>query len=221
LHEILKESILNQQIKIIVVEDHFATLDGLVLGLSQEPDIEVVAHSAKANEGLELVEKFKPDVLVLDLHLPGSSNPNAMLQEFLRFATMEIIIFSAESRLAYIQEVLAMGVSAYLLKSERVSKIAETARRVMQGERGIVSQDLNAAYKKITPSEQEVLHMLGNGKKYQEIALERNTSLATARKQCEVLILKLGLENREQLITWAVKNGYGTNGAETGTLPKN
>jgi len=60
----------------------------------------------------------------------------------------------------------------------------------------------------------------GQGMKYQEIARERNTSVATARKQCETLILKLNLENREHLITWAVKNGYGTLGAETGnSLP--
>ncbi len=208
---------MTDQIKIVVVEDHFATLDGLVLGLSQERDMLVVGHSAKAEDGLKIVEEVKPDVLVLDLHLPGHSNPNAMLAEFLRFATVEIIIFSAESRLAYIQEVLTMGVSAYLLKSERVSKVAETIRQVVKGERGIISHDLNATYKKITPSEQEVLHMLGQGMKYQEIAQERNTSVATARKQCEVLILKLSLENREQLITWAVKNGYGTLGAETGT----
>lgn len=208
---------MTDQIKIVVVEDHFATLDGLVLGLSQERDMLVVGHSAKAEDGLKIVEEVKPDVLVLDLHLPGHSNPNAMLAEFLRYATVEIIIFSAESRLAYIQEVLTMGVSAYLLKSERVSKVAETIRQVMKGERGIISHDLNATYKKITPSEQEVLHMLGQGMKYQEIAQERNTSVATARKQCEVLILKLNLENREQLITWAVKNGYGTLGAETGT----
>jgi two-component system response regulator DesR len=207
----------SDQIRIVVVEDHFATLDGLVLGLSQEQDLIVVGHSAKAEDGLKIVEEIKPDVLVLDLHLPGNSNPNAMLSEFLRFPTVEIIIFSAESRLAYIQEVLSMGVSAYLLKSERVSKVADTIRQVMKGERGIISQDLHATYKKITPSEQEVLHMLGQGMKYQEIAQERNTSVATARKQCEVLILKLNLENREQLITWAVKNGYGTRGAETGT----
>ncbi len=207
----------SNQIKIVVVEDHFATLDGLVLGLSQEKDLLVVGHSAKADDGIKILEEVKPDVLVLDLHLPGGSSPNEMLTEFLRFRTVEIIIFSAESRLAYIQEVLAMGVSAYLLKSERVSKLAETIRLVMKGERGIVSQELNATYKKITPSEQEVLHMLGQGMKYQEIATERNTSVATARKQCEVLILKLNLENREQLMTWAVKNGYGTLGAETGT----
>ena len=52
--------------------------------------------------------------------------------------------------------------------------------------------------------------MLGKGMKYQEIADLRFTSIATARKQCEVLLLKLGLETREQLIAWSVQNGYGS-----------
>jgi Bacterial regulatory proteins, luxR family. len=52
--------------------------------------------------------------------------------------------------------------------------------------------------------------MLGRGMKYEEIAEERSTSMATARKQCEVLLLKLNLRNREQLIAWAVQNGYGS-----------
>ncbi len=133
-----------------------------------------------------------------------------MIKEFLRFSDLKIIIFSAESRQAFIQEVLNMGVSAYLLKSERVSKVAEVIRRVNKGEKGIVTEELTMDRKKLTPSEQEVLHMLGKGMKYQEIAEQRFTSIATARKQCEVLLLKLNLENREQLIAWAVQNGYGS-----------
>jgi DNA-binding CsgD family transcriptional regulator len=65
-------------------------------------------------------------------------------------------------------------------------------------------------YKKITRAEIEVLSMLGRGMKYQDIAEHRITSVATARKQCETLILKLGLESREQLIAWAVQNGFGS-----------
>jgi len=198
------------RIKIVIVEDHFATLDGLVLGLSQEPDFDVVGSTAEGDIGLSLVEQTKPDVLLLDLHLRKTARPTELIAEFLRYPTMRIVIFSAENRLAYVQAVLSMGVSAYLLKDERVSSVAEIIRRVMKGQTGLVSSDLSNEYKKITPAEQEVLHMLGRGMKYQEIADERCTSAATARKQCEVLLLKLNLENREQLIAWAVKNGYGT-----------
>lgn len=201
---------MSDPIRIVVVEDHHVTLDGLIHGLARETDFEVVGSSDNSEDGLKVCEESRAEVVVLDLHLPGRLGPVGMIKEFLRFADLKIIIFSAESRQAFIQEVLNMGVSAYLLKSERVSKVAEVIRRVKKGEKGIVTDELTMDRKKLTPSEQEVLHMLGKGMKYQEIAEQRFTSIATARKQCEVLLLKLNLENREQLIAWAVQNGYGS-----------
>lgn len=197
-------------IRILVVEDHQATLEGLSGGLGREEGFEIVGVSENSDDALKLAMQVRPDVIVLDLHLPGSLGPKQMVDEFVRVPNTRVVIFSAESRLAFIQAVLAQGTAAYLLKSERLKTVADTIRRVMRGEKGIVSQELTTDHKKLTPSEQEVLHMLGRGMKYQEIADERLTSAATARKQCEVLQLKLNLENREQLIAWAVQNGYGS-----------
>jgi DNA-binding NarL/FixJ family response regulator len=197
-------------VRILVVEDHYVTLDGLMAGLGREPGFEIIGGCADSDEGLELADKLRPDIIVLDLHLPGSHGPTTMIQEYLRVPDAKLVIFSAEMRLAYVQMVLSMGVSAYLLKSERITKVAETIRQVLAGKKSITSEQVTAENKKITPSEQEILHMLGKGMKYQEIADQRYTSVATARKQCEVLQLKLGLENREQLIAWAVQNGYGS-----------
>lgn len=201
---------MTDKIRIVVIEDHQVTLEGLTIGLSREDDLEVVGSSDDIDNGLKMVEEQRPDVVVLDLHLPGSLGPKAMISELLRYADMRLVIFSAESREAFIRSVLSLGVSAYLLKSERIATVADTIRRVMKGETNIVTEELTFDRKKLTPSEQEVLHMLGRGMKYQEIADERYTSVATARKQCEVLLLKLGLQNREQLIAWAVQNGYGS-----------
>ncbi len=201
---------MGEKISIVVVEDHQVTLEGLINGLSREPDLEVVGSSDNSDNGLTVTEQFRPDVVVLDLHLPGSLGPKAMISEFLRYPQTRLVIFSAEGRQAFIQSVLSLGVSAYLMKSERIATVADTIRRVMKGEKNIVSDEITFDRKKLTPSEQEVLHMLGRGMKYEEIAEERSTSMATARKQCEVLLLKLNLRNREQLIAWAVQNGYGS-----------
>jgi len=197
-------------IKIIVVEDHHATLDGLELGLSREPDFKIVGTCANSDDGLELARKNNPDAIVLDLHLPGSKAPKSMIKEYCQIPGAKLIIFSGENRVAFVQSVISLGVAAYLLKSERVSTVAETIRKVMNGQTAIMSSELSVDYKKITRSEHEVLGMLGKGLKYQDIADQRFTSVATARKQCETLILKLGLETREQLIAWAVRNGYGS-----------
>lgn len=198
--------------KVLIVEDHHATLDGLNLGLSKVPGLQVVGTASTSDEGLRLIGETAPDVIVIDLHLPGNYGPKAMIEAFRNAggAGTKLIIFSAESRMAFIQSVIAMGVSAYLLKSERVAKVAETIKAVLAGESGIISEEVTKTYKKITRAEIEVLSMLGRGMKYQDIAEHRITSVATARKQCETLILKLGLESREQLIAWAVQNGFGS-----------
>ncbi len=198
--------------RILIVEDHHATLDGLTLGLESQPGFKVVGSATTSDEGLKLLKETCPDVVVLDLHLPGSLGPRAALEAFTAQSKEKtrLIIFSAEARVAFIQSVLAMGVSAYLLKSERVAKVADTVRAVMDGKTGIISDEVTKTYKKITRAEMEVLSMLGRGMKYQDIADHRLTSVATARKQCETLQLKLGLSSREQLIAWAVQNGFGS-----------
>ena len=205
-----KELPMPDQIKIIVVEDHHATLDGLELGLSREADFKILGTSSNSDEGLALAQNLNPEIIVLDLHLPGSKAPKSMIQEYCKIPGAKLIIFSGENRVAFVQSVLSLGVAAYLLKSERVATVADTIRKVVNGETAIMSSELSVDYKKITRSEHEVLGMLGKGLKYQDIADQRFTSVATARKQCETLILKLGLETREQLIAWAVRNGYGS-----------
>ena len=201
-------------IRILIVEDHNATLEGLSMGLSRDADLEVVGTSENSDEGLSLAEQLKPDIVVLDLHLPGSMSPKCMVETYAKRSPGKLIIYSAENRLALVQSALHMGVAAYLLKSERVAILAEVIRKVHQGASGIMSQQLGQDSSKVTKAEEEILSMLANGLRYHEIGEKRFTSPATARKQCDTLILKLGLDSREQLIAWAVRNGYGTLGAK-------
>ncbi len=196
-------------ITVLIVEDHQVTLDGLKLGLSKESDIFVVGTACDSDQGLALARQLRPDIILLDLHLPGKQGPRSMTRDFLCVPGCRVIVFSGESRMAYIQTVLGMGVSGYLLKSESVSKVGETIREVMSGKKAIISEELISDQTRVTRSEQQVLKMLARGMKYQDIADRRQTSPATVRKQCELLLLKLGLNSREELIAWAVKSGYG------------
>jgi DNA-binding NarL/FixJ family response regulator len=202
------------KIRVLIVEDHHATLEGVSIGLSREEDLQVVGTSENSSEGLVLAKELGADVIVLDLHLPGALSPKAMVEAFAASSNAKLIVFSAENRLALVQSCLGMGVAAYLLKSERVSTLASTIRRVHAGEKGIMSEQLGVDSSRVTKAEEEILSMLANGLRYQEIADARLTAASTVRKQCDMLLLKLGLDSREKLIAWAVRNGYGTLGVK-------
>ncbi|MBX9686816.1 MAG: response regulator transcription factor [Candidatus Obscuribacterales bacterium] len=200
---------MSEEISVLILEDHQVTLDGLRFGLSQESDIRVLAATANSDEGLRLAQELHPQIILLDLHLPGTLGPKSMVKEFCELPESKVLVFSGESRLAFVQAVLSLGACGYLLKSESVTRVAEAIREIYGGKQPILSESLATGDTKLTKSEQEVLRMLARGMKYQDMAEERLTSPATVRKQCELLLLKLGLKTREELIAWAVQNGYG------------
>jgi DNA-binding NarL/FixJ family response regulator len=197
------------RITIVVVEDHCVTLEGLVFGLNNEPDIEVVGSASNAEVGLALAKQLNPQVVLLDLYLPGSPGPITMVKLFSQLPESKVVVFSAEDRMACVTAVLEAGAVAHLVKTESIPKIAQIIRKVAAGQAVASSRAANDEVN-LTKSEQEILKMLAHGMKYEEIAKLRKSSRGTVRKQCESLLQKLLLDNRERLIAWAVDKGYGT-----------
>jgi len=194
----------------VIVEDHEATLKGLKAELSVEKDINVLGVASGSEEGLRLTQDLRPDVVLLDLHLPDSAGPKSLTQRFCGIPNTAVIVFSGDSRTAILNLVLSQGVAGYLLKSEPIAKVTQSIRDVAGGKRPIISEELlEARQPKITQTEQHLLRMLARGMKYQEIAAARVTAPETVRKQVDVLAAKLSLNSREELIAWAVENGYG------------
>jgi len=197
-----------QRIKVFIVDDHKVTLDGLVAGLSFQKDIVVVGFAANFQDGLASVHQLHPDIVVLDLHLPDAPSPTTMIRAFREAADARILIFSAEARMPFVRAALEVGARGYLVKSERVDKVAQAIRTIFTQDEIVLSDVLRVRKTNITKSEEEILKMLARGMKYDHISERRKSSPATVRKQCDLLLLKLALESREQLIAWAVRNGY-------------
>jgi DNA-binding NarL/FixJ family response regulator len=197
-----------KSIRVLLVEDHEVSLSGLKASLSQEDGISIVGTAVNSDEGLELARDLQPDVVLLDLHLPGSLGPRSMVKSFCDLPHTKVIVFSVENRPAYVETILELGPAGYLLKSETMNRVAEAIRSVVSNNRKIISDELSPSSSKLTLTEHDLLKMLARGMKYQTIAERRHTSPETIRKQCETLMLKLQLENREELISWAARNGY-------------
>ena len=196
-------------ISVLIVEDHEATLKGLRAELSLESDLKVVGIASGSEEGLRLATELKPAVILLDLHLPDSSGPKSLAQRFCSLSDTRVIVFSGDNRTAILNLVLGTGVAAYLLKSEPIAKVAQTIRDVFSRNEPIISSDLvKTTQPRITKTEEHLLRMLSRGMKYQDIAAMRVTAPETVRKQVDSLTEKLALNSREELIAWAVDNGY-------------
>lgn len=200
----------NSKIKILLVEDHEATLKGLRSELSAEGDFEVVGIATTSEEGMSIAKNMRPNIVLLDLHLPDSEGPKSLTESFCALKDTRVIVFSSDARAAILQIVLQTGVSGYLLKSEPIAKVAEAIRQVSAGTVPVISTELGTTrHPKVTGAEQHLLTLLARGMKYQEIGEKRFTSPETVRKQVDALLDKLGVESREALIAWAVDNGYG------------
>jgi DNA-binding NarL/FixJ family response regulator len=188
---------MEQKTKLLIVEDHHITLQGLTASLGSAQDFVVVGTAATSDEGLYLLRSRQPDIVLLDLHLPGSKGPKATVEEFCK-SSAKVVILSAENRMAFVQIVLNAGAAGFLLKSETPEQIIAAMRRVIAGAtKPVLSQDLLPAAVSFTKIERHMLQLLAQGKKYQQIADERSVSPATVKRQCELLLLKLHLESRE------------------------
>ncbi|CAN5950951.1 unnamed protein product [Sphagnum jensenii] len=130
-------------ISVLIVEDHQVTLSGLKAGLSAEPDIEVIGVAVDSDQGFELANELHPQVVLLDLHLPGSRGPRTtVIKRFCELPKSKVVVFSGESRTPFVKAVLNVGAAAYLVKSEGIGKVAETIRQVVSGRSSILSDEL-------------------------------------------------------------------------------
>lgn len=198
----------DSKISVLLVEDHHVTMEGLHSWMEKTNEFKVVGKTGNANGALELARMHRPQVTLLDLHLPGNHSIEQLIKDLVECGT-RVVVFSAEDRKYFIDLVLKSGAAAFISKSESYSTISKVITDVCTVEGRFISNPLKQAYRqRFTDAEQEVLTMLAKGMKYEDIASVRLTSPHTVRKQCDKLIIKLGLQSREELIAWAVTAGY-------------
>jgi two-component system, NarL family, response regulator LiaR len=199
----------SQKISVLLVEDHQVTLDGLAAWIETNGEFRVIGKTDSADEAIEMARNLLPNVTLLDLHLPGGRNIERTIQELVEAGT-KVVVFSAERRKYFVDLSLRCGATAFLAKHENYHVISDVIRQAAAGTELFVSRDIRRSIRQhLTAAEKELLEMLGRGMRYDEIASSRLTSPHTVRKQCDRLQIKLSLASREELIVWAVKNGYG------------
>jgi DNA-binding NarL/FixJ family response regulator len=209
-------------VTVLLADDHPIVRQGMRRLLEAETDLTVVAEAADGLETVQLVEKLKPSVLVVDMMMPGLNGLEVLRQVKKRCPTTFSIVLSMQSADAYVVEALKAGAAGYILKESGPGELVHAVRQVIQGQRFLspkLSERLINAYirtsdetvldpyETLTDREREVLQMASEGLTTPEIARRLSISPRTAELHRGRMMNKLGLRNQTDLVRYALKRG--------------
>lgn len=214
----------SRSIHIILAEDHAVVREGFRTILEEEPDLVVVGETGDGREAVDLVTSAVPDVLIVDLMMPGLNGLEVTRRVSEQAPGVKVIVLSMQDHEAYVLEALRRGASAYVLKNSGAGELKRALREVMAGRRylgpplseraieiyvGATSEDrtLLDPFATLTDREREVLQLTSEGCTSNETAERLSLSPRTVQKHRENIMKKLGVSNRAELVHYTAEHG--------------
>jgi DNA-binding NarL/FixJ family response regulator len=209
-------------IKILIADDHSLVREGITAMLKLYDDVEVVGEASDGKEAIEKTAKIKPDIVLMDIAMPGLGGLEATLELKKRCPEVKILILSQYDDTEYVSRFLKAGVSGYILKSAIGSELISAIRAVVSGGYylypaiasclvdGFLGRnvaDMKDPYERITDREKQVLKLIAEGNSHKEIANILNISVKTVIAHQTNLSEKLDIHSRAGLIKFAIKKG--------------
>lgn len=207
--------------RVLVADDHAIVRTGLRTLLKAEPSMELVGEATGGYEAIELVEKTRPDVLLLDLSMPDLDGIAVTKQIKPRFPDVHILILTIHEDQAMLQEAIRSGASGYILKRAAESELISAINIVMRGDmyvdpammRALLDEKVDRLdsqserVEPLTPRETEVLTYIVQGYTNRQIGEALNISVRTVEGHRANLSAKLGLQSRVDLVRYAREHG--------------
>jgi DNA-binding NarL/FixJ family response regulator len=206
-------------VRVLVVDDHAVVRTGLRRILDAEQDIETVGEAPNAERALYEALELKPDVVLLDVVMPGKSGIEAMPSLLKAVPDLKVLVLSMQDDPRYVREAFEAGASGYVLKEAADTEVVDAVRAVAGGERYVhpalgarliaaeSEERKRAASDPLSEREREVLRLLALGHTNQEIAAQLYISVRTAETHRAHIMRKLGLASRAELVRYALDNG--------------
>jgi len=210
-------------IRVLIVDDHTLFRSGIKLLLERQEGFEVVGEAGDGLDGVKRAKQLKPDVVLLDLHMPGTSGLQAipLLRE--EAPQSQIIMLTVSEDADDLLEALRAGARGYLLKNIETDFLLDSIRRAAAGESVMSSQMAGkladamrmpqkgsaseARLEKLTPREREIIVMLARGASNKEIARSLDLAESTVKIHVQGILRKLNLASRVQAAVYAVEHG--------------
>lgn len=212
-------------IRILLADDHRIVLSGLRALIERQSDIEVVAEAEDGRTTVRLAEALKPDVVVMDITMPGLNGVDATIQITTGVPGVKVLVLSMHSDRSFLIEMFRAGASGYLSKDCALEELAIGIRAVAAGQmyissgitdtvvRDYISQTpavASSAFAVLTAREREVLQLLAEGKTTREIAAALYVSVKTVESHRQRVMKKLGLFSVAELTKYAVREGLSS-----------
>jgi two-component system, NarL family, response regulator NreC len=209
-------------ISILLADDHEILLQGLKTILSSQPDFKVVGQANNGLEAIKLTEDLRPNVLIVDMMMPGLNGLDVTLQVKSRVPDCRVVVLSMYDDESYVVISLQNGASAYVLKASSATDLIQAVRAAAAGQRFLspalneraiqayvshMENKITGEYTQLTNREREVLHLSAEGLSGPEIARRLTISVRTVETHRANMMHKLNLHSQVELIFYARKQG--------------
>lgn len=208
--------------RILIADDHAIVRDGVRALLGAAGDLEVVGEASGGQQAIELAVSLEPDLILMDIAMPGLGGLEATLEIRKRVPRARIIVLSQYGDPEYVRRFVKAGVSGYVLKNAAGADLVAAVRAVLRG--GMVldpeiardalrdggtpaGADAPTGYETLTDREKQVLKLVAEGHSSKEVAEMLNISVKTAMSHREHVMTKLRVHNRTELIRFALRAG--------------
>ena len=209
-------------IRVIVVDDHKLVKEGICALLRDEPAVEVIGNAADGRAAVQMAEELSPDVVLMDVALPGLNGIEATRQIVKNKPRVRVLALSMYADGNYVSEMLRAGAAGYLLKDCEFDELARAIRTVASDHTYLsprisnlvvadylehLPEDKQSPADVLTPREREVLQLLAEGESVKEIAARLNVSIKTVETHRRQVMEKLDIRSIAELTKYAVRRG--------------
>jgi DNA-binding NarL/FixJ family response regulator len=210
-----------KRIRVVLADDHVIVLDGLEQLFRLEPEFEVVARSTTAEAALKALQEHRPDILVLDLVMPGHDGMWVLRELSELNLPTRTVLLTAHVEETRLVEAIRLGVWGIVLKEMAPRMLMECVRKVYAGEKWLEQQSVTRAMERmqkreseidrltrlLTPRELEIVRLASEGLRNKEIGERLSITEGTVKIHLHNIYEKLGVTGRSQLILYATKHG--------------
>lgn len=212
----------NGKIKVLVVDDHAIVREGVKMVLETDAELQVVGEAASGEEAIDLVRELTPDVVVMDIGMPGLSGFEATRRIRESRPEVNVLALTVHDSEAYVFQMLQAGAVGYVLKRAAAPEVIRAVKAAHRGEAllhpsvaKLLIQDYltraergeEVTYDKVSEREREILKLIAEGLTNKEIAEKLFLSVKTVQAHRANLMRKLGLHDRVELVKYALRKG--------------